>query len=241
MVDLEILIPILIPLIVGVLTVVIPLLLNERWKRKTALTQKLWDLKYSNFQELLSKFWDCGDIGYYVISLSGNDSLDISEDEKMRRYLFAFVVGTEIQHRFFGGAEDAFPFKGLSLEKEIDMDVLAEMELHLLSIQASLVRSIGTSCYAQLSKLSLIVEDQSIINDAQSFIDHIMGIIPRLEEQLNVDEELAVIQILIQNFSGKCRNELEKTRTGKLGGWSRRSSNEINVTSNFKNEDVDVQ
>lgn len=191
-------------------------LVNERSKRKTALNEKIWDIKFESLYEIMYCLWDLGRLAYYMCQIQLPSAEDREGDEFDTLLMRMVVVWADLHRNYF---PDERVLKSLNrdIEKEIDWVYVRGVSDEIIEYLKSLSLTIEYETHKAISKLELIIEDESVIEEAYDLIERVIELPGRLsEEYIDVDAETETIQDNMQRFTAKSRTELESTRTAKF-------------------------
>lgn len=209
------------------IAVILPLLLNEHWKRKASLMEKLWDTKYGGLTSLLKVLWDFGDLMAAAIQFGSEINRRYEGTEK-KLVATVFFWG-EVNAKFLGDKVRIQALESIRHTEDLSNAQIRSAQKEALQVVGHLINRTGPSTEKPMLQLKLIVMDESILKTANKIVEFVADVYKRAEsaEEIDFEKTLDRFQLMMREYGDKSRTELENTRTWKHSMRRRRGSKPV--------------
>lgn len=207
-------------LIGAIVTAIVAILtfgLNEWAKRRTALADRLWEIKNENLCKINNILYDLKNLADHFHGVSRVYETHFSDT--FSRLTSLLVVSYDISSRFMDCKYYLLDKDPTTLDRN-DQKTYEAAKAELSSILLGLLFERRQALYEPLSKVELIIIDNEVIYTvfgAMAIVQEISLQFEKTDEEF--EAQLKMLDELILRFKNLSRGELERTRTSRASAY----------------------
>ncbi len=213
MADIDVLSSVVIAALVAFITSIVTLVLSQRFTKRTALTERVWSMKFTVLDGIFSAIFSYYIICTYIARYDGIMKGKGEELEKLKRMI---AFHNLILHRYLTEYEDQL---SISIDTLGPSNRLMEAKRHFLELIEMAVLEQESRLFGLHPRRMLIVNDPRGVIDKS--IDDVSGSLRNIMNAFKDDREanystiLKKIWINLTEYCNEAEDELERTRTSQ--------------------------